>query len=59
VSGRPKLSVGGRLLGVYLAGWFLFKKFGTRSGGSVVTLAELVAAAETRATEIINTTLRR
>jgi hypothetical protein len=31
---------------------------GARSGGSVVTLAELVAAAETRATEIISVTLR-
>jgi hypothetical protein len=39
--------------------WLLFKKFGTRFGGSVVTLAELVAAAETRATEIMMDTFRR
>jgi hypothetical protein len=32
---------------------------GTRFGGSVVALAELVAAAETRATEIYIGTLRR
>jgi galactokinase len=32
--------------------WLSLKMIGTRFGGSVVALAELVAAAETRATEI-------
>ena len=32
--------------------WLRFKKIGTRFGGTVVTLAKLVTAAETRATEI-------
>jgi hypothetical protein len=39
-------------------GWLHFKMIGAHFGGSVVGLAELGAAAETRATEIILVTLR-